>query len=275
LWITAYNEQFTVSREPSIETYLSWGAVPIISSKLVAWGELAGRTAVLLGGVFVIPFAVGLWRERRNRDIAPFLTYFLAMFIAMGLVFTFHAPKGAFYHSAPAWLPFALPLAIANIAPAATAASRFWRFLARPATHRFLAIAGLAGAIGLSLVGSSILYQQWRVARERELSAASFLSANGRADDVIMYSDPASMAITSGNPGVAGPFDGYPTQEQIIRAYDVKWVVVTLGPGAKTDPLGFWEGGRARDANGSPAFFLADEPSFEAEGVRIFRVLDP
>ncbi|MDQ4034391.1 MAG: glycosyltransferase family 39 protein [Chloroflexota bacterium] len=274
LWITTYNEQFTVSREPSIDSYLSWGPLPILSSKLVTWGELAGRTAVLLGGIFAIPFMVGMWRERRNADIGPFLTYFLGMFITMGLVFTFHAPKGAFYHSAPAWLPFAFPLAVANMPPAALAASRFWRFLARPATHRFLGVAGLAGAIVLSLIGSSILYQQWRISREREMAAASFLSMNGRADDVIMYSDPASMAITSGNPGVAAPFDGYPVQEQIMRAYDVKWVVVTLGPGATTDPLGFWEGGRARDANGSRAFFLADEPSFEADGVRIFRVLD-
>ena len=126
----------------------------------------------------------------------------------------------------------------------------------------------------LSLIGSTILYQQWGASRVRELAAAAFLSMDGRSDDVILYSDPASIALTSGNPGVAGPFDGYPIQEQIIREYGVEWVVVTIRPEETTDPLGFWEGGRARDANGVPATFLANEPSFEVEGVRIFRVLE-
>jgi 4-amino-4-deoxy-L-arabinose transferase-like glycosyltransferase len=275
LWITEYNEQFSVGHEPSVGEYLAWGIGPIVASKLVTWGELVGRTAVLLGGIFVIPFVAGLWRERHHRQLAPFLVYFVAMFVAMGLVFTFHAPKGAFYHSAPAWLPFAFPLAVANLAPVATAAGRIWRFLRRPQTHRFLVVAGLVGAAFLSLIGSTILYEQWSAARGRELAAASFLAADGRSDDVIMYSDPASMALTSGNPGVAGPFDGYPIQERIIRDYGVKWVVVTVRPGETTDPLGFWLGGQARDANGVPATFLADEPDFEAEGVRIFRVLAP
>lgn len=273
LWITDYNAQFTIGRQPSVDSYLAWGAGPIIWSKLVAWGELTGRTAVLLGGVFVIFFAAGLWHERSRRELAPFSAYFVAMFLAMGLIFTFHAPKGAFYHSAPAWLPFAIPMAVANLAPVATAAGRWWKFLRRPATHRFLAVAGLAGAILLSVTGSSILLQQWSAARERELAAASFLNAEGRSEDVVLYSDPASLALTSGNRGVAGPFDGYPTQEQVIRAYGVEWVVVTLSAGDTIDPLGLWNGGHATDADGVRASFLADEPAFEAEGVRIFEVL--
>lgn len=274
LWITDYNEQFTVSAEPSPASYLAWGIGPIIASKLTAWGELVGRTAVLMGGVFIIGFIVGLYRERRRSELAPFAAYFAVMFAVMGLVFTFHAPKGAFYHSAPAWLPFALPLAVANLGAAATWAGRYWRFLRRPATHRFLAVAGLVGAVVLSLVGSSILYQQWATARERELAAVSFLAAGGRSSDVVLYSDPASLSLTTGNPGVAGPFDGYPIQERIIREYGVRWVVVTLRAGETIDPLGLWNGGLARDADGVTADFLATEPSFEAEGVRIYRVLE-
>ena len=274
LWITEYNEQFSIGHEPSIGEYIAWGIGPILASKLTAWGELLGRTAVLLGGIFVIPFAAGLWRERRNGELAPFLAYFVVMFVAMGLVFTFHAPKGAFYHSAPAWLPFAFPLAVASLAPVSSAIGRHWRFLRRPQTHRFLLVAGLMGAVFLSVIGSTILYGQWNASRTRELAAASFLSSGGRSDDVIMYSDPASMFLASGNPGVAGPFDGYPIQERIIREYGVRWVVVTIRPGETTDPLGFWKGGGARDANGVPATFLEDEPAFEVEGVRIFGVIE-
>jgi len=275
LWITDYNEQFSVGHEPSIGDYFAWGIGPIVASKLTSWGELLGRTAVLMGGIFVIPFVAGVWRERRRSELAPFVAYFVVMFAVMGLAFTFHAPKGAYYHSAPAWLPFAFPLAVASLAPVSTAIGRYWRFLRRPQTHLFLIVAGLLGAVLLSVIGSTILYQQWAASRTRELAAASFLSSGGRSDDVIMYSDPASMALVSGNPGIAGPFDGYPIQERIIHDYGVQWVVVTIRPGETTDPLGFWNGGRARDANGVEATFLSDEPAFEAEGVRIFRVLDP
>lgn len=272
LWITDYNEQFTISREPSIASYLEWGIGPIVWSKLAAWGELLGRTAVLAGGLFFFGLLAGMWTERRAA-LQPFRIYALGMFVAMGLVFTLHAPKGAFYHSAPAWLPFALPMAVAGIPSVANAAGRVWPFLRRPQTHRFLEVAGLTGAVVLSFVGSAILYQQWSIARDREEAAAAFLAAEGRNDDAILYSDPASMALRSGNPGVAGPFDGYDVQERVIRAYDVRWVVVVLGPGADIDPLGLWEGRAARDADGRPADFLEARPAFDAPGVRIYRVL--
>ena len=111
-----------------------------------------GRTAVLLGGIFVVPFAVGLWRERRRPELRPFLAYFALMFVAMGAVFTFHAPKGAFYHSSLAWLPFAAPLAVASIAPTATAAGRAWPFLRR-AGHASLPGRGRAGRRGRAVAG--------------------------------------------------------------------------------------------------------------------------
>ncbi|MDH4335504.1 MAG: phospholipid carrier-dependent glycosyltransferase, partial [Chloroflexota bacterium] len=157
LWITTYNQQFSIAADPTVADYLAQGPLPIIGSKLAAWGELAGRTAVLLGGLFILPFAYGLWAERRRRELAPFLAYFVLMFVMMGAVFTFHAAKGAYYHSALAWLPFAAGLAAANVAPAATAAGRAWPFLRRAATHRFLAVAGLGGAVVLSLAGSAVL----------------------------------------------------------------------------------------------------------------------
>lgn len=136
LWITSYNEQFSIAGDPSLADYLDWGPLNILGSKLASWGELIGRTAVLLGGIFILPFAYGLWKERRRPELAPFLAYFAVMFVAMGAVFTFHAPRGAYYHSSLAWLPFAAPLAVASLAPAATAAGRAWPFLRRSATHQ-------------------------------------------------------------------------------------------------------------------------------------------
>jgi 4-amino-4-deoxy-L-arabinose transferase-like glycosyltransferase len=273
LWITSYNQQFSIAGEPTVADYLAWGPGNIIGSKLAAWGELVGRTAVLLGGIFILPFAYGLWRERRRSELQPFLAYFFVMFVVMGAVFTFHAPKGAFYHSSLAWLPLAAGLAAANLGPAAGAAGRAWPFLRRPATHRFLAIAGLAGAFTLSLVGSVVLIGQWSDSNGRLRQAAQFLTGNGSPSAVVMAYDPAGLHALSGNPGVAPPFDLFPVIGQVVRAYDVEWVVVTLAPGETRDPLGLWDGAAATDTAGNHPDFLPVAPAFETAGVRVFEIV--
>ncbi len=273
LWITSYNQQFSIAQDPSLSQYLAWGAGNIIGSKLVAWGELVGRTAVLLGGIFILPFAYGLWRERRRTELQPFLAYFVLMFLAMGGVFTFHAPKGAFYHSSLAWLPFAAPLAVASLAPAARAAGRFWPFLRRSATHRFLAVAGLVGAFTLSLVGAAMLIGQWSDAHARLRQAADFLIGRGAQSSVVMAYDPAALHALSGNPGVAPPFDLFPVIGQVVEAYDVQWVVITLPPGETRDPLGLWDGASATDAAGNHPDFLPSAPDYDTPRVRVFRVV--
>jgi hypothetical protein len=273
LWITSYNEQFSIAHDPSIGDYLAWGPVNIIGSKLASWAELIGRAAVLLGGLFVLPFTYGLWRERRRPELAPFLTYFVAMFLAMGAVFTFHAPKGAFYHSALAWLPVGAGLAVANLGPFATAIGRVWPFLSRPATHRFLLVAGLAGATALSVVGSAVLIGQWSDAHAKLAQAGRFLADRGATSDRVLAYDPAALWALTGNPGVAPPFDKYPVVNAVVDAYQIRWVVVTLADGQQRDPLGLWDGAAATDSGGGQPDFLPDEPAYSAPGVRVYEVL--
>ena len=91
LWIRSYNEQFSIGHEVSLASYLDWGAGNIIGSKLESWGELVGRTAVLMGGTFLIFFVVGLWLFRRRAELAPFFVYFVVMFVAMGAAL--HVPR--------------------------------------------------------------------------------------------------------------------------------------------------------------------------------------
>jgi hypothetical protein len=196
------------------------------------------------------------------------------MLAVMGAVFTFHAPRGAFYHSAPAWLPLALPMAVASVSPVATSVGRLWPFLRRPQTHRFLAVVATAGAIVLSLLGSSVIYGQWDRSHRLDVAAAGFFERADATNDVVIYADPATLALLSGNPGIAPPFDPFPVVERVIDGYHVKWIVVQLGPGDKTDALNFWPGPTATDSEGNRAKFLADHPSFEVPGaLRIYQVV--
>jgi hypothetical protein len=273
LWITTYNQQFSISGDPSLGTYLGWGPGNIIGSKLFSWIELAGRTVGLLGGIFIVPLVVGLWRERLRRELAPFLAYFAVMFVAMGAVFTFHAPKGAYYHSALAWLPFAAGLAVASMAPTAAWFGRWWPFLRRAATHRFLVVAGLAGATALALLSATVLVNGWSDAHDKLTRAAQFLEGRGAQADRVLSYDPAALYALSGNPGVAPPFDPYDVIGTVVTAYDVRWVVVTLRPGETRDPLGLWDGAAGTDGAGVHPNFLPAQPAFEAPGVRVYEVV--
>jgi cytochrome b subunit of formate dehydrogenase len=273
LWITTYNEQFSISADPSLGSYLGSGPAGIIGSKVATWVEVAGRVAVLLGGIFLLPFAWGLWAERRRAELAPFIAYFAVVFVVMGLVFTFHAPKGAFYHSAGAWLPFAMPLAVASLPGFSTAVGRWWPFLRRPATHRFLLAAGLVGAAVLSAIGSVVVYAGWSAAHDRLARAAAFLEVTAEPGDRVMAYDPSALHALVPLEGVAPPFDPFATVGDVVEAYDVRWVVVTLAPGEVRDPLGLWDGAAAVDATGAHPSFLPEAPAFMAPGVRVYEVI--
>jgi 4-amino-4-deoxy-L-arabinose transferase-like glycosyltransferase len=273
LWITSYNEQFSISSDPTLQSYLDWGLVNIIGSKLATWWELLWRTVVLLGGIFGFFFFAGLWRDRRRADVAPFIGYWLVMFVAMGAIFTFHAPHGAYYHSAAAWLPFALPMAVAATRPSLTVLGRWWRFLARPPTQRFVEVAALVGAVVLSAVGSAALYQLWETSHAREEAAAAYLRESGQTGTTVLYGDPSSLWHLTENPGVAAPFDAYPVIEDVVRAYGVELVIVALREDASIDPLGLWDGCESVDSEGNHATWLGCEPVFEDEGIRVFEVV--
>jgi hypothetical protein len=273
LWIRTYNEQFSIGHQPGPATWLAAGPWEIVLSRLASWGELLGRTLSLAGGLFGVTFLVGLWLNRGRRELAPFTVYWVVMFVTMGLVFTFHAPKGAFLHSAPAWLPVALPLAVASVAPAATAVARFWRFLGRPATHRFLVVAGLVGAVVVSLGSSAALLGLWRSDVQRLEAAAGYLRDAASPNDVVMTLDPARLYLLTGNPGVAPPFDPFDVVGTVVQVYDVRWVVVTLQGDETRDPLGLWDGAAGTDSQGNHPAFLPAEPAFEASGVRVYEVV--
>jgi 4-amino-4-deoxy-L-arabinose transferase-like glycosyltransferase len=274
LWITSYNEQFSIGHEVSLATYLAAGPGLIVGSKLAALAELAGRTLAMTGGVFALFFVAGAWTLRRRAEIRPFVAYWVVMFLAMGLLFTFHAPKGAFVHSAPAWLPMAFAIAVGSVAPVSSAVGRWWPFLGRTQTHRFLMGASLAGAVVLSIVTSAALVSQWRVANARLAQAADFLTANVPTSDVVMFADPARLHLLTGHPGVAAPFDPFDVIQRVVEAYEVRWVVVTLEPGEQRDALGLWDGSAGVDSTGASPAFLPETPAFEAEGVRIYEVVE-
>jgi hypothetical protein len=174
-------------------------------------------------------------------------------------------------------------MAVASTGPVLTALGRWWAFLRRPPTHRFVEVVALGGAVVLSVIGSITLFDLWDYSHGREQAAAAYLEEAGLTDDPVLYGDPSSLWHLTGNPGVPAPFDPYAVIEEVVRAYDIRWVIVTLREGGTTDPLGLWNGCAARDSvdnsawSGGPdttATWMSCDPVFEAEGVRIYAVVE-
>lgn len=275
LWIKSYNEQFSITADTSLGAYLAQGPLTIIGQKLSAWLTIGGYAIALLAGVFGALFLAGLWIHRRRADLAPFIVYWVVMFAIMGGLFTFHAPHGLFYHHASAWLPIAAPLAAMTIPPLATAASRWWRFLGRPATHRFLLVVTLLASVLFSVVASALLLAEWRANLAAVDRVATFLQS--RPDDErVMFRDAPLLASATEHEIIGSTFDPYPVIRDVAEAYDVRWFVAqrqTRGP--PVEPQGLWEGGSAVDDQGNRADWLANEPAYGDDVVRIYEVEVP
>jgi hypothetical protein len=118
-----------------------------------------------------------------------------------------------------------------------------------------------------------VLLGQWSDAHAKLALAGQFLTAKSAAGDRVMAYDPAALYELTGRAGVAPPFDGFPVIGEVVDAYRIRWVVVTLRPGETRDPLGLWNGAAAVDANGNRPDFLPQQPSYSAPGVRVYKVV--
>jgi 4-amino-4-deoxy-L-arabinose transferase-like glycosyltransferase len=273
LWIKSYNEQFSTTADTSIGTYLAQGPLTIVGQKVGSWLTIGGYTIALRAGVFGVLFVAGLWIHRRRPDVAPFIVYWVVMFLVMGGLFTFHAPHGLFYHHASAWLPIAAPIAATSVAPLASAASRWWRFLGRPATHRFLLVVALVAAIPFSVVASALLLAEWRTNLAAVDRVAEFL-ASRPADERVMFRDAPLLATATDHQVVGSPYDPFPVIGEAAHAYGVRWFVAQRqARGPAIEPQGLWEGGNAVDDDGNRADWLATEPAYEDDLVRIYEVV--
>jgi hypothetical protein len=274
LWIKAYNEQFSITADTSLGAFLAQGPLAILGQKLDSWLAIGGYTLALLAGVLGLFFVAGLWTQRRRPDVAPFLVYWLVMFVVMGGVFTFHAPHGLFYHHASAWIPLAAPLAVMSVPPVATAASRWWPFLGRPATHRFLLTTALIVAIPFSVVASAMMLTEWN-AHLRGVQAATAFLASRPDHERVLYRDAPLLTAASGHEVIGMPYDPSSVIEEVAQAYEATWFVAHRQISEpRIEPQGLWEGGGTTDSHGDRIDWLAKDPTYADDDIRIYRVLE-
>ncbi len=120
VFLTSYDDLFAYGRTFDVNSYLSWGLVNILRSKVQSvW--LAFQTMLSVPGlIFLAPFIVVAWVSKYRRIngrvfLRPVTWYTLALVLIMTLIFSFPGARGSLFHSSIALWPWSTALAAAGI----------------------------------------------------------------------------------------------------------------------------------------------------------------
>ena len=225
LWITTYNEQFSVSAVTSPATFFAQGVGPLLASRI---GGLVAAIQVLAGdplGFFLLPFClIGAWIHRRSPAFRPWLIYGITFFVFSALVFAVHLPFGMALHSGMALVPQAYLLSVVGIAAAVRwVADRRPNWDAPRAARNFTVIAiGVAWALGV--FGTWKVTSVWSTdtANREALMAAHPIAASDR----LMSPDPGAYWYRWGIAGIPIPYDSLSVVETAAARYGVRWLIL-------------------------------------------------
>jgi 4-amino-4-deoxy-L-arabinose transferase-like glycosyltransferase len=260
IWLTEFRQWNSITADTSIAAFLSQGAGPIITSRLLGFVAAAANFAVIVGSVVLVPFmAWGAWRRRRSDDFVPWFLYVGLMFAVWSLLFPLHIPGGAFIHSAVGMAPHAYILALEGIAALVLAMAR-----RRPAWEPAKATPIFVWALVVFVVATAFLYapvarRSWAAERATRVALATELDHLGvPATDRLMSIDAAGFKYFTGRPGVTSPDDPIETIRSVAQAYGIRWLVLersgvveALQPILSADQRPSWVG---------PAAFIIPAP---------------
>lgn len=229
LWLTDYQQLFSVANAPNFDSWLGQGVGQLLASRAGGLIAALGLFATLPLVIVLAPFAVvGAWAHRRDPAFAPFYIYMAALFIVSSVLFPVLVTHGTFIHSAVALLPHTFLLVAAGVGSAVRwFAARRTTWDVRRATVAFgygAVIIALLGAVQqtMSTVG------QWSAARSVQVELAGSLRPMPPTDR-IMSADPGAYHYLTGHPGLVTPSDDLATIESVARRYDVRWLVLEAG----------------------------------------------
>lgn len=228
LFIREIGEWNSITTPSTLDYLLGQGIGPLVASRIGGLVAALMIYTTLVAGFVLAPFMlIGAWARRRSLDFGPFFLYGGLLFAFSTLVSAVHVPGGTFIHSAVALAPHSFILALEGIAVAvAWVAARRRTWNVRVATRAFTG-AALAFAALAATVGSLFVHQVW-AARTDDFRtvAAAIDDAGGAETDRVMSIDAAGMRYWSGRGGVVLVNDPLDTIEEVVRAYDIRWLVL-------------------------------------------------
>ncbi|MBI2886145.1 MAG: hypothetical protein HYY02_02940 [Chloroflexi bacterium] len=225
LFFREYNDLFGYGQAHTLGTYLSWGAGPILLSKLAALGE---NLVVLYGAGFMLaPLGLlGIWRCRRDARLWPFLWYTCLLYLTLTFLFTFPGARGSMRHSGVALLPWTGVVAALGLQVAVAAtARRLPGWDVRRAWRGFILVAvgaSLALALAFLLYNASAWDREYQAYQE----LARRLNERGVGAAPVMVTDPPAYHYVSGRSAVATPSNGVQALLAAADRYGVAYVAL-------------------------------------------------
>lgn len=226
LWLTNYQQLFSISQPPTMDQWLSQGIGWIASSRIGGLIAALGLFALLPLAAVLAPFAaIGGWQERHNVVFGPYLIYGAVLLMVMALLFPILVPHGTFIHSAASLVPHTFLLTVVGIGAVVR-----WFARKRPAWNAGTAVrvfswSAVAVAVIAAVVQTSSTTSAWSQARTRQTDLVASL-ASEPATDRFMAADPGAINYLTGTQGVVTPDDPLPVIEQVMSDYDVRWLVL-------------------------------------------------
>ena len=171
LWVTNYEQLWSVSNPPTIQSFLAQGIGPLVMSRLAGMVAAVGIFAIWPLATVLAPFALaGGWLRRRDTNFWAFFVYGAIFFAASVLVWAIHIPYGTFIHSSAGLLPHTFVLtAIGLEALAAWLAARRKGWQVRRASIMFVsaAIAVSVLAAVIQTISTMRVWQQDQTVRQQ------------------------------------------------------------------------------------------------------------
>lgn len=226
LWLTDYQQLFSFASPPTPDGWLAQGFGTLAMSRIGGLLAALGLFGLLPLAVVLAPFAaIGAWVRRRDAAFRPFFVYAAALFAVTALFFPVLVPHGTFLHASAALVPHTFLLVVVGIAAAVPwVAQRRPRWDAGRATRVFtyatFVVALIAAAV--QTVGAT---GNWSAVRGvQEILAVPVRQA--APQDRFMAVDPGAINYLTGHQGVVTPADPLPVIEAVMRAYDVRWLIL-------------------------------------------------
>lgn len=226
LWLTEYQQLFSFAGAPTAEAFFAEGLPGLVASRLGALLSAFGLVAFLPLAVVLAPFAiVGAWVSRSNPAFAPFFVYALALFAVMSIAFAVLVPHGTFIHAAAALVPHTFLLVIAGIASVVGWVARRRRTWNAQAATRIFTAAAVAIAVLAAVLQTVTVTRHWSDVRAVHEAVVGPLR-DSPLGDRFMAVDPGAIRYLSGHQGVVTPYDALPVIEDVLRAYNVRWLIL-------------------------------------------------
>ena len=229
LWLTDYQQLFSFGSVPTPDAWLAQGLGPLLASRLDGLIGAIGLFSLLaLAAVLVPLLVVGAWSNRTSPAFWPFFVYAAAMLVVMVGAFAVLVPNGTFMHAASALLPHTFLLVIAGTAVVVRwVADHRRNWSVSQATSTFS-----AAAVAITFIAAAIqtifTTREWSSVRDVQVAIAARLQG-APVSERFMAVDPGAINYLTGRQGVVTPYDDLPVIERVLRAYDVRWLVLERG----------------------------------------------